>query len=149
MVNVHACGGSEMMKRAVEVVKNSSYAPLLIAVTQLTSTTSEQMNREQRIPGDINESVTQYAKLAKESGCDGVVCSPLEVMSIKIVCGSRFLTVTPGIRPASAEIQDQKRMSTPLEALRFGADYLVIGRPITEAPNKRLALETILNGDER
>lgn len=146
MINVHAAGGGEMMKRAVESAKASKFNPLLIAVTQLTSTTAEQMNREQRIPGDIVESVSHYAKLAKDSGCDGVVSSPHEVQAIKLICGSRFLTVTPGIRPADADVQDQKRVTTPLEALRLGTDYMVIGRPITQAPNPRTALESILKG---
>lgn len=146
MINVHAAGGGEMMKRAAESAKASKFNPLLIAVTQLTSTTAEQMNREQRIPGDIVESVSHYAKLAKDSGCDGVVSSPHEVQAIKLICGSRFLTVTPGIRPADADVQDQKRVTTPLEALRLGTDYMVIGRPITQAPNPRTALESILKG---
>ncbi len=146
MINVHAAGGSEMMKRASESAKNSKYNPLLIAVTQLTSTTTEQMNREQRIPGDVVESVSHFAKLAKDSGCDGVVSSPHEVQAIKLICGSRFLTVTPGIRTAEAEAQDQKRITTPIEALRLGTDFMVIGRPITQAPNPRSALESILKG---
>jgi len=146
MVNVHAAGGSEMMKRAASAVKSAPSSPLLIAVTQLTSTTTEQMNREQRIQGDVIESVSHYAKLAKDSGCDGVVSSPLEVPAIKLICGSRFLTVTPGIRPSSAESQDQKRITTPEDALRMGADFMVIGRPITEARDPREALQDILKG---
>lgn len=146
MVNVHAAGGSEMMKRASESVKNSKHSPLLIAVTQLTSTTTEQMNNEQRIPGDVIESVSHFAKLAKDSGCDGVVSSPLEVQAVKLICGSRFLTVTPGIRPASSDVNDQKRVTTPKDALNLGTDYMVIGRPITEAVNPRQALEEILKG---
>jgi orotidine-5'-phosphate decarboxylase len=146
MINVHAAGGGEMMKRAAESAKASKFNPLLIAVTQLTSTTAEQMNREQRIPGDIVESVSHYAKLAKDSGCDGVVSSPHEVQAIKLICGSRFLTVTPGIRPADADVQDQKRVTTPLEALRLGTDFMVIGRPITQASQPRKALESILKG---
>ena len=146
MVNVHAAGGSEMMKRASHAVKSSKLNPLLIAVTQLTSTTTEQMNEEQRIPGDVVESVSYYAKLAKESGCDGVVSSPHEVQAIKLICGSKFLTVTPGIRPQGTDVQDQKRITTPKEALLLGTDYMVIGRPITRAENPRLALESILKG---
>jgi orotidine-5'-phosphate decarboxylase len=146
MINVHAAGGSDMMKRAAESAHASKYSPLLIAVTQLTSTTSEQMNREQRIPGDIVESVSHYAKLAKDSGCHGVVSSPHEVQAIKLICGSRFLTVTPGIRPADADVQDQKRITTPAEALMLGTDYMVIGRPITQAADPRKALESILKG---
>jgi orotidine-5'-phosphate decarboxylase len=146
MVNVHAAGGTEMIKRAAEAVKSSETSPLLIAVTQLTSTTTESMNREQRIPGDVLESVSHYAKLAKDSGCDGVVSSPLEVQAIKLICGSRFLTVTPGIRPLSGDTQDQKRVTTPEEALRLGTDFMVIGRPITEAPDPKMALMEILKG---
>ena len=146
MVNVHAAGGSEMMKKAAEAVKSSSASPLLIAVTQLTSTTTEQMNKEQRIQGDVVESVSHFAKLAKESGCDGVVSSPLEVPAIKLICGSKFVTVTPGIRPASADVNDQKRFSTPQEALNAGTDFMVIGRPITAAADPRSALEEILKG---
>lgn len=146
MINVHAAGGLEMMKRASEAVGSGSHSPLLIAVTQLTSTTQEQMNREQRISGDLLESVTHFAKLAQEAGCHGVVSSPLEAQAIKLICGSRFLTVTPGIRPASADVNDQKRFTTPLEASRMGVDYMVIGRPITQAPDPRAALETILKG---
>lgn len=146
MVNVHAAGGSEMMKRAAEAVKASNDSPLLIAVTQLTSTTTEQMNREQRITGDVKESVAHFAKLAKHSGCDGVVSSPLEVELIKEICGKSFLTVTPGIRPADSAAGDQKRITTPMEALRLGTDFMVIGRPITEALDPRKALELILKG---
>lgn len=146
MINVHAAGGSEMMKRAAESANASKYSPLLIAVTQLTSTTTEQMNREQRIPGDIVESVSHFAKLAKDSGCHGVVSSPHEVQAIKLICGSRFLTVTPGIRPADSDVQDQKRITTPSEALKLGTDFMVIGRPITQALDPRSALESILKG---
>lgn len=146
MVNVHAAGGSEMLKRASETVKTSESSPLLIAVTQLTSTTSGQMNAEQRVPGDILESVSHYALLAKKCGCDGVVSSPREVQAIKLICGPRFLTITPGIRPSGAEAQDQKRITTPLEALHLGTDFMVIGRPITLAQDPRRALEEILQG---
>lgn len=146
MVNVHAAGGSEMMKRAAEAVKASSHSPLLIAVTQLTSTTTEQMNLEQKISGDVKDSVANFAKLAKASGCDGVVSSPLEVTLIKELCGKGFQTVTPGIRPADSAANDQKRITTPMDALNLGTDYMVIGRPITEAKNPREALEAILKG---
>jgi orotidine-5'-phosphate decarboxylase len=147
MVNIHAAGGAEMMKRASEEVKSSSHSPLLIAVTQLTSTTQEQMNHEQRILGPIEESVIHFAKLAQKSGCDGVVSSPLEVTAIKNVCGPGFYTITPGIRPAGGKKQDQKRITTPQEALTLGTDFMVIGRPITEALNPMAALEQILRGE--
>lgn len=146
MINVHAAGGSEMMKRAAGAVKSGANSPLLIAVTQLTSTTAAQMNAEQRIPGDIVESVSHFAKLAKDSGCDGVVSSPHEVQAIKLICGSRFITVTPGIRPPESDKQDQRRVTTPKEALLLGTDYMVIGRPITQAPDPRATLESILKG---
>ena len=146
MVNVHAAGGSLMMKKAAEAVHSGTHRPLLIAVTQLTSTSQEQMNQEQRIPGDLVESVSHFAKLAKDSGCDGVVSSPHEVQAVKLICGSRFLTVTPGVRPKDAASQDQQRITTPEEALRLGTDYMVIGRPITQAPDPREALENILQG---
>ncbi len=147
MINVHAAGGTDMMKRASEAMKSSYHPHLLIAVTQLTSTTSEQMNLEQKIPGELTLSVLHYAKLAKESGCDGVVSSPLEVKLIKSICGSDFLTVTPGIRPKNSGHQDQKRVTTPLEAFQLGTDYMVIGRPITEANNPKAALLEILRGE--
>lgn len=146
MINVHAAGGSEMMKKASEALKSSNNPPKLIAVTQLTSTTTEQMNNEQKIPGDITVSVLHYAKLAKESGCDGVVCSPLEVKLIKPICGNEFLTVTPGIRPKNSPVHDQKRFSTPLEAHEMGTDYMVIGRPISGAEDPKKALNDILRG---
>ena len=146
MVNVHAAGGSEMMRRASEVVKSSARSPLLIAVTQLTSTTQEEMNRDQKIPGELLESVVHYASLAKKCGCDGVVSSPWEVSEIKKACGKNFYTVTPGIRPMGSETQDQKRITTPAEALKLGSDFMVIGRPITAAPDPRASLETILKG---
>jgi orotidine-5'-phosphate decarboxylase len=106
------------------------------------------MNLEQKIPGDLTLSVLNYAKLALESGCDGVVSSPLEVKIIKSICGSDFITVTPGIRPKDSNFQDQKRVTTPLEALELGTDFMVIGRPITEAKDPRKALEDILRGQK-
>ena len=147
MVNVHAAGGSEMMKRAGDGIRSRATPPLLMAVTQLTSTTQEQMHSEQRISGDLLESVVNFAKLAKESGCDGVVSSPLEVQAIKLICGSKFLTVTPGIRPLGANLQDQKRVTSPMDALHLGTDFMVIGRPITESENPRSSLEKILRGE--
>ncbi|MGE3608488.1 MAG: orotidine-5'-phosphate decarboxylase [Bacteriovoracaceae bacterium] len=146
MINVHAAGGSEMMKKAAEAIKGKNNPPLLIAVTQLTSTSQSQLNEEQRISGDLLKSVTHYAKLAQASGLDGVVSSPLEVQAIKLICGSRFLTVTPGIRPAGSAVNDQVRITTPMDAIKLGTDYMVIGRPITEAANPRAALEAILKG---
>lgn len=147
MINIHAAGGSEMMKKAAEAVRMNETRPLLIAVTQLTSTSQDQMNAEQRIEGEILESVVHYAKLAKDAGCDGVVSSPHEIQSIKLVCGSRFITVTPGIRPLGTDMNDQTRVTTPMDALRKGADLMVIGRPITHAPSPVLALANILKGN--
>lgn len=147
MINVHAAGGSEMMKAAALTIKSLQNPPLLIAVTQLTSTTEAQMKAEQRISGDLLESVVHYAKLAKESGCDGVVSSPLEVQAIKLICGSTFVTVTPGIRPVDSSQQDQKRVTTPFEAIKLGTDLMVIGRPITQSENPKEALEKILRGE--
>ena len=146
MVNVHAAGGSEMMKLCFETLKLIPNRPLLIAVTQLTSTTQEQMNLDQRIPGTIHESVLHYAKLAAEAQFDGIVCSPLEVELIKKELGTQFLTVTPGIRPTGGALHDQKRVTTPAEALALGTDFMVIGRPITAQPDPRSALKSILEG---
>jgi orotidine-5'-phosphate decarboxylase len=146
MINIHAAGGSQMMRKASEAIKCSTKPPLLVAVTQLTSTTSEQMNNEQCISGSILENVIHYAKLAQESGCHGVVCSPHEVRSLKNILGEELITVTPGIRPFNNHHQDQKRVMTPTEAHLMGTDYMVIGRPITEASEPQKALEAILKG---
>jgi orotidine-5'-phosphate decarboxylase len=146
MVNVHAAGGADMMKAAAEALLSGKNHPLLIAVTQLTSATEEQIHKEQNITGSLLDSVTNYAKLAKESGCHGVVSSPFETPAIKLACGSKFITVTPGIRPRGTDLQDQKRVARPLDALRMGTDFMVIGRPITQEPEPRMALENILKG---
>lgn len=148
MINVHAAGGEEMMKRSADLVRSLPSRPLVIAVTQLTSTTQEKMNEEQRIPGDLIESVAHYASLAKKAGLDGVVCSPFEVQMIKMICGSRFICVTPGIRPAGEALNDQARVMTPLDAFRKGSDLMVIGRPITGATSPKMALMNILKGTE-
>ncbi len=146
MINVHAAGGLEMMEKSYEVFAGMKKRPLLIAVTQLTSTSQAQMNQEQRIPGSVEDSVLHYAKLAQKASFDVVVCSPHEIKLIKNNLGLNFLTVTPGIRPQGAETHDQKRITTPQEALYLGTDYIVIGRPITAAPDPREALQTILKG---
>jgi orotidine-5'-phosphate decarboxylase len=146
MINVHAAGGKEMMTRSYEGLSEMQHRPLLIAVTQLTSTTQLQMNEEQNIQGSIENSVLTYAKLANESRLDGVVCSALEVKLIKSLLGKNFLTVTPGIRPIGESLNDQKRVTTPEEALLLGTDYMVIGRPITESENPKQALQNILQG---
>lgn len=147
MLNVHAAGGLEMMKKGMEALKDLPNSPFLIGVTQLTSTSSEQMNQEQGIPGEISESVLRYALLAKNAGLNGVVSSPLEVAAIKKLCGEDFLTITPGIRPLGAMKDDQKRTTTPAEALALGTNFMVIGRPITQAHNPREALKEILKGN--
>jgi orotidine-5'-phosphate decarboxylase len=146
MVNLHAAGGKEMMMKGMDTLLGMPKRPLLIAVTQLTSTTQEQMNIEQGIPGKIQNSVLQYAKLAHESQLDGVVCSPLEIKMIKESLGIEFLTITPGIRPAGNELNDQKRVTTPIEAMNLGTDFMVIGRPITASDTPKLALANILKG---
>lgn len=146
MMNVHAAGGKEMMMKSVDALSSLPRRPLLIAVTQLTSTSETQMQTEQKISSSLEESVLNYARLTKEAGFDGVVSSPLEVTLIKQNLGEKFLTVTPGIRPAEGARDDQKRITTPLEALRIGTDYMVIGRPITASPDPKLALKKILEG---
>ena len=127
LLNLHCSGGLEMMQRAREVVGENTK---LIGVTQLTSTTQVILNEQLGIPGTVEASVLKYAQLAQKAGLDGVVCSPLEVKSLKEVCGKNFLAVTPGVRPQGAGTQDQKRTMTPGEAIKAGSDYLVIGRPI-------------------
>lgn len=142
MVNLHASGGSEMMQRAKEgLAKADGSAPLLIAVTQLTSTNDETLQKELCITRTMEETVLHYAKLAQTSGLDGVVCSPWEAKQIKACCGQNFLTVTPGIRFADSETDDQKRIMTPASASAAGADYIVVGRPITKAENPLAAYE--------
>lgn len=150
MFNVHAAGGAAMMSAAMEGVReaiaagDAEQAPIVIAVTQLTSTSLETMNDEIGIPGSVQDAVVRYARLAKNAGLQGVVASPLEVAAIKAACGSGFLTVTPGIRPRGADAGDQSRITTPRDAVTGGTDFLVIGRPITGAENPPEALETIL-----
>ena len=135
IVNLHAAGGSAMMKAAIEGLEEGAVhgkRPLCIAVTQLTSTSQEAMNEELLIPGDVKDVVISYAKLAKESGLDGVVCSVHEAKAIHEACGSDFLTVTPGIRLADDSKDDQKRVATPAFAKEQGCDYIVVGRSITK-----------------
>ena len=132
--NLHAAGTIEMMKYALEgLTRPDGSRPLLIAVTQLTSTSEERMRRELLIDRPINEVIVKYAENAKKAGLDGVVCSPLEAGMVKEACGSGFLTVTPGIRFADGEAGDQVRITTPARARQIGADYIVVGRPITAA----------------
>ena len=132
MVTVHAAGGVEMMREAKAALGEGAK---LVAVTQLTSTSEEDMRDCQNIQTTVQESVVNYARKAQEAGLDGVVCSAHEVALIKDATSSDFVCVTPGIRPAGAEIGDQKRVMTPQEAHKIGSDYIVVGRPIIQAEN--------------
>ena len=132
--NLHAAGTAAMMEAALEgLTRADGTRPLLIAVTQLTSTSEERMQKDLLIDRPLDEVVMLYAKNAKDAGLDGVVCSPLEAGKVKAVCGDAFLTVTPGVRFADGEIGDQVRVTTPAKARELGSDYIVVGRPITQA----------------
>ncbi len=145
MCNVHASGTSPMMRAAIEgLTREDGSRPLLIAVTQLTSTDQQTMERDILIERPIDEVVMKYALNAKDSGLDGVVCSPLEAEKVHSVCGPEFLTVTPGVRFADGDIGDQKRVMTPAEANRIGSDYIVVGRPVTKADDPVKAYERCL-----
>ncbi|MDO5321250.1 MAG: orotidine-5'-phosphate decarboxylase [Bacteroidia bacterium] len=134
MTNVHAAGTIEMMKAAIEgLTRPDGTRPLLIAVTQLTSTSEERMRGELLINAGIGETIVKYASNAAEAGLDGVVCSPLEAGMVKEACGAGFMAVTPGIRFADAAADDQVRITTPLRAREIGSDFIVVGRPITAA----------------
>lgn len=134
MCNVHAAGTISMMEAAIKgLTREDGTRPLLIAVTQLTSTSEERMREDILIEKPIDEVVMHYAKNAKKSGLDGVVCSPLEAGKVHDSCGKEFLTITPGIRFADCEIGDQVRITTPTKAKEIGSDYIVVGRPITAA----------------
>ena len=136
MTNLHASGTKRMMEAAIEgLTRPDGTRPLLIAVTQLTSTDQESMENDLLIKEPIDKVVMHYAHNAMESGLDGVVCSPLEAGKVHDTCGAGFLTVTPGVRFADGDIGDQKRVITPEEAKRIGSDYIVVGRPITAAPD--------------
>jgi orotidine-5'-phosphate decarboxylase len=136
MVNLHAGGGSVMMKYALEgLTRADGTRPLLIAVTQLTSTNQELMTEELLIDKPLDEVVMSYALNTKKAGLDGVVCSPLEAGKVHNVCGKEFLTITPGIRLAGDSVGDQKRVTTPAMARELGSDYIVVGRSITGAEN--------------
>ena len=136
MCNVHAAGTAAMMEAAIEgLTRPDGSRPLLIAVTQLTSTDQERMERDLLIREPIDEVVMHYALTARGAGLDGVVCSPLEAAKVHAVCGQGFLTVTPGVRFAEGDRGDQKRVTTPAEAKKIGSDYIVVGRPITAAPD--------------
>lgn len=142
MTNLHAAGTSAMMTAALEgLTKPDGTRPLLIAVTQLTSTSEERMRKELLIDAPIDEVVMRYAENAKASGLDGVVCSPLEAGKVHARCGEGFLTVTPGVRFAEGDAGDQARVTTPAKARELGSDYIVVGRPITVAEDPLAAYE--------
>jgi orotidine-5'-phosphate decarboxylase len=134
ITNLHAAGTNAMMEAALEgLTRPDCTRPLLIAVTQLTSTSEERMKEDLLIDRPLDEVVMHYASNAKKSGLDGVVCSPLEAGKVHDVCGDAFLTITPGVRFAEGEVGDQVRVTTPAKARELGSDYIVVGRPITQA----------------
>ncbi|MEG2836624.1 MAG: orotidine-5'-phosphate decarboxylase [Erysipelotrichaceae bacterium] len=152
VVNLQVAGGSAMMRAAVEGLKEGAIngkRPLCIGVTQLTSTSQEAMNNELLIPGNVQDVVIEYAKLAKESGLDGVVCSVHEAKAIHEACGDDFLTVTPGIRLSNDSADDQKRIATPEYAKEQGCDFIVVGRSITTSSDPLATyhyIENIMEG---
>ncbi len=142
IVNLHAAGTKKMMEAALEgLTRPDGTRPLLIAVTQLTSTDQESMEKDLLIKEPIDKVVMHYAKCAREAGLDGIVCSPLEAGKVHEICGEGFLTVTPGVRFADGETDDQKRVMTPAQAKEIGSDYIVVGRPITAAADPVAAYE--------
>ena len=142
MCNVHAAGTSAMMQAALEgLTRPDGSRPLLIAVTQLTSTDEDSMRRELLIDRPLDQVVMSYAQTAREAGLDGVVCSPLEAGKVHQACGDGFVTVTPGVRFADGDVGDQKRVTTPEKARELGSDYIVVGRPITAAADPVAAYE--------
>lgn len=146
MCNVHAAGTKEMMEAAVRgLTREDGSRPLLIAVTQLTSTSQERMQQELLIGEELDKVVVKYAQNAREAGLDGVVCSPLEAKKIHQACGDAFLTVTPGVRFADGSRDDQVRVTTPSGAKDLGSDYIVVGRPITKAEDPVKAYELCLS----
>ena len=145
MTNLHAAGTKRMMEAAIEgLTKPDGTRPILIAVTQLTSTDQESMENDLLIKEPIDKVVMHYAHNAMEAGLDGVVCSPLEAGKVHDTCGKSFVTVTPGVRFADGDIGDQKRVMTPAEAKKIGSDYIVVGRPITAAEDPVAAYERCL-----
>ena len=142
MTNLHAAGGSKMMEAALEgLTRPDGTRPLLIAVTQLTSTSQEMLENDLLIQKPMAQVVAHYARTAAACGLSCVVCSPLEVRDVKAACGNKFLTVTPGIRFAGGDAGDQVRITTPEKAREIGSDYIVVGRPITKAPDPVSAYE--------
>ena len=146
IVNVHAAGTKAMMRAALEgLTRPDGTRPLLIAVTQLTSTDQQALEEDLMIHAPIDEVVMHYAKNAKEAGLDGIVCSPLEAGKVHEICGKDFITVTPGVRFADAAKDDQKRVMTPEQAGKIGSDYIVVGRPITAAADPVSAYKRCLH----
>ena len=142
ITNLHAAGTTAMMQGALEgLTRPDGSRPLLIAVTQLTSTDQEAMERDILIHEPIDQVVMHYAKTAKNAGLDGIVCSPLEAGKVHDTCGKEFLTITPGVRFADGDVGDQKRVMTPAQAKEIGSDYIVVGRPITAAADPVAAYE--------
>ena len=142
ITNLHAAGATAMMQGALEgLTREDGTRPLLIAVTQLTSTDQETMERDLLIKHPIDEVVMHYAETAKNAGLDGIVCSPLEAGKVHDRCGKNFLTITPGVRFADGDVGDQKRVMTPAAAKEIGSDYIVVGRPITAAADPVAAYE--------
>lgn len=146
MVNVHAAGTVEMMRAAKEgLTREDGSRPLLIAVTQLTSTSEQTMQEELLINATIGDTIIKYAQNAKVAGLDGVVCSPLESSIVKEACGNEFMTITPGIRFAESAADDQVRITSPARARQLGSDYIVVGRPITAAEDPVAAYRKCVN----
>ena len=142
MVNIHAAGTIAMMEAALTgLTREDGTRPLLIAVTQLTSTSEDRMQSELLINSSLEKTVMHYAENAKKAGLDGVVCSPMESEAVHNVCGKDFVTVTPGIRFADSAKDDQIRITTPAKAKKIGSDYIVVGRPITQADDPVKAYE--------
>ena len=142
MTNVHAAGTIEMMKAALEgLTRPDGSRPVLIAVTQLTSTSEERMRSELLINASIQDTIVKYASNAREAGLDGIVCSPLEAGMVKEACGKDFVAVTPGIRFADSAADDQVRITSPAKAREIGSDYIVVGRPVTAAADPVAAYE--------
>lgn len=153
MCNVHAAGTIEMMKAAREgLTRADGTRPLLIAVTQLTSTSEERMRSELLIAATIDETIVKYAENARSAGLDGVVCSPLEAGMVHRACGKEFLTITPGVRFADGDVADQVRVTTPARAREIGSDLIVVGRPITAAADPvaayRRCVEEFCSGEK-
>ncbi len=145
MTNVHAAGTVDMMRAAIEgLTREDGIRPMLIAVTQLTSTSEERMQKELLINASINDTIVKYAENTKLAGLDGVVCSPLEAAMVKAACGKEFMTITPGVRFADGEVGDQVRVTTPAKAREIGSDFIVVGRPITAADDPVAAYERCL-----